>query len=241
VTTSTSRIEDRIRKLLRLGQSPFEAEAQRAIEMAFELAARHQIEIEAMDLDERERRIVSVAVECGLRLPLEKALALNVLCRFFNVSTVRCGRNVRFCGRADDVEIARYVFEFLSSTVRGLVNERRSERRHGHRFTENRRRNFIFGFYYGVTARLNARKAELIPEGSSTALALVDHAEERSEFIAETIGATRSLAIARPKRKDPDAMVAGFLHGKQTEIRPAVSGSSSRSLRLGVSPPEPAP
>ncbi len=219
----SARIEDRIRKLLRLGQSPYEAEAQRAMELAFELAARHQIEIEAINLDEREQRIVSAAVECGLRMPLEKALALNVVCRFFNVSTVRCGRNVQFVGLPGDIEIARYVFEFLSTTARRLVNERRAEWRH--RFTENRRRNFIFGFYYGVTSRLNESEACLLPEGSPTALALVDRAAAREDFIVETIGRTHSLAIARPKRKDPDAMVDGFLRGKQTEIRPALGRS----------------
>lgn len=224
MTTSTTKIEDRIRKLLRLGQSPNENEARLAVEMAFELAARHKIEIEALHLDDRERRVVSEAVQCGLRLPLEKALALNVVCRFFNVNTVRCGARVQFVGLAQDVEVAKYVFGFFAETARRLVNERRAALRH--RFTENRRRNFLFGFYYGVAAKLDARKAELLPEGSSTALALVDLAKERREFIGETIGSTSALAIAPPKRKDPDAMVDGFLHGKRTEIRRGLSGSA---------------
>jgi len=235
MTPPTSRIEDRIRKLLRLGQSPFEHEAQRAVELAFELAARHQIEIESLNLDEGERKIVLVAVECGLRLPLEKSLAANLLGPFFNVSVVRCRGNVKFVGLPQDIEIARYVWEFLSETAHRLVREQRALLRG--RFTENRRRNFLYGFFYGVASKLRASKAQLIPEGSSTALALVDRAAERHDFVAEQIGPTHTFALARPKRRDPDAMTSGYQRGKAVEIRRAMAGSQSARL----SAPEAAP
>jgi len=221
----TSRIEDRIRKLLRLGQSPNEHEARLAVELAFELAARHQVEIEALQLDDRERRLVLAAVECGLRLPLEKSLALNLVHAFFNVSCVRGRGSVKFVGLPQDIEIARYVWEFLSETARGLVHEQRALLRG--RFTENRRRNFIFGFFYGVASRLRGSEALLIPEGSSTALALVDRAAERKDFVAAEIGPTQDLTIALPKRKDPDAMTRGYVLGKAVEIRKAVGAPAS--------------
>jgi hypothetical protein len=70
---NTPEILDKIKKLLRLGQSPNRHEAELAVQRAFELAARHQIDIENISLDDDVRKIVSEEFPSGKRLSFARS------------------------------------------------------------------------------------------------------------------------------------------------------------------------
>ena len=213
-------VVDRIKKLLRLSQSPNIHEAQLALDRAFEIAAKYQVDIQTLDLGEDLNAIVSEGCRVGYRLSLTKRLALNVLCRFFNVNVVISRPDVNLIGTRSDIAIANHVFEFLYGSADRAVAEVRKE--YSRRFTENRRRNFIAGWFYAITAGLDKGKEQALLDESRLALILTKGEERRDQRQKEIFPRTSSIPIPRPKRRDHDWMAHGFIEGKKVKINPAV-------------------
>lgn len=167
-----SEVLDKIKKLLRLGQSSNPHEAALAIERAFEIASRHNIELASIDLDEEERRIVHEYHRVGCRLSLDRKLILGIVLNYFNVGVVMCHarESVCFIGRPSDIEIAKYVFEFLVGACRDGL--RRYQREQSRKLSRSKRENYIAGYVYGVRSQLREAKQQLQIEESKTALGM---------------------------------------------------------------------
>jgi hypothetical protein len=211
------RIIDRIRKLLRLSESPNPNEAQLALERAFEIAARYDIDVHNVDVDEDLRRIINHACDIGFRLSLSKRLTLGLVSTYWNVSVVLSYPAVHFLGTEADVKIALFVWEFLHATVDRQVKELRYF--WGHRFTENRRRLFLHGWCYGVSEGLHKRRSLLELEEKSYALVLASSRARLDQAKAEFFPRTVCMRVAKPKRQEPAWINLGFLKGKEVQIR----------------------
>lgn len=118
-------ILEKIRKLLRLGQSPNPNEAALALSRAFELARKHQIDLESVNLDDEE--IERYLLRIGARLQFERKLILNLVKRFFRVKIIACLPNVAFIGRQTDIAIAHYVHDYLLRALRAGVRDYQAE------------------------------------------------------------------------------------------------------------------
>jgi hypothetical protein len=81
-------IAEKIKKLLRLSKSPHPGEAELALQRAFEIAAKYQIDIDSLDLDEELSKVISDATRVGYRISLTKRLAWQIINSFFNVQAV---------------------------------------------------------------------------------------------------------------------------------------------------------
>jgi len=213
-------IVDRIKKLLRLSKSPNIHEAQLALDRAFEIASKHQIDVQTLDLGEDLNEIVCEACRVGYRMSLYKRLALHVAVRFFNVNVVVSHPVVKIFGTAADIAIAQHVFDYLAGeSARSVAVVRRE---YGRRFTENRRRNFLAGYFYAINKGLETGKERVLLEESRLALVLVESKEKRDRRQRDVCPRTISAPIPQPKRKERTWLGHGYIEGLKVKINPAV-------------------
>lgn len=226
-----SDIVDTIKKLLRLSKSPHPGEAESALQKAFALAARYQVDIEQLDLGDDLNRIVQEAVNVGYRLPLERKLAIIVLESFFNVSAVVAAPRLVLFGTSADIAVAEHVLEFLVAEVRRRCAAQAAE--HGRRFTTNRRRVFVQGWFYGVISKLKDTQQALLLQDGSVGIVLATKAERSKAAMHAAfprLGKTIDICPA-VRRRDRDWIMLGYDAGRRTQINPGVApAAAGRSL-----------
>jgi hypothetical protein len=212
---------DKIKKLLRLSKSPNPHEAELALERAFDIAAKYNIDVDSLDLGEDLNTIITEASRVGMRLSLSKKLALNVVLNFFNVTPVLSYPNVKWIGTTANVAIGKYVWEFVASACDRAVSEEKQN--WPTKFTENRRRNYIFGFFNGVFHSLNEGKEQFALANNQYGLVLAKDEDRRKIKLEEECPHTRKILNPGPKRRDRNWMAAGWQKGRDLEINPGLA------------------
>lgn len=220
-------IIEKLKKLLRLGQSSNQHEAELAIERAFELAARHNIDMASVDVDEETKRILHKKFKMGQRLSLIRKLAIQLVHNYFNVNAVVSRPDVILVGTETDVAMASYVLEFIvGACSRAAAAYARSEPR---KLTEKKRKSFIAGFFYGVSAKLGGMKENLMLGNSQNELVLRREIE-RNKYVDDNFN-THDFSIERP-RKFTNEVLQGFAAGSELEIHKAVDGKRTEGRLL---------
>ena len=219
-------ITERVRKLLRLGRSPNEHEAQAAIERALRLAEQHKIDLGSLELDPEVEKFIHQAFPSAKRLSHAAKLALNICTGFFHVSVVICSSEIVFMGTSSDVAIAHYVFSFVTNScnrcLREFVNlfQRRSRRKP----SLNQRRNYVAGFFYGLRSRLKKSQEQHYLENAKFALVIAEQDIRRQQYKDRLFPNTTS--VNTPKmRRNWSAVMRGFHDGEQTTIHQPLNGS----------------
>lgn len=222
---------EKIKKLLRLGQSSNLHEAKLALQRAFDLANKHDVEIESLDLDEETSRLVHEYIQTGWRVSFLQKLVLNIVVNFFNVEVCLCAPRVLFVGLAHDVVIARYVFDFLvwaikKETAAFAIDEKKARRV----VNGAKRHNFIQGFIYGVASKLNEAKTHAL-EDQKWALVLSERKKAREDYLGELVPNTRTRQIKGP-RENKTALMRGWERGRETNINRPLEGAQRGTLAL---------
>jgi len=216
---------DKIRKLLRLGKSSNANEAALALSRAFELAAKHAIDLESVNLDDEE--IERLLVRIGARLSFERKLILNVIKRFFRVEIIACQPHVAFIGRQTDIAIAHYAHDFLMRSLRdGLRAYQAAMKR---KLSRTRRQNFIQGWIYGVANKLNAASKQLVIDDARFALVKVGDDPRIRDAAAQFYPQTRPVKT-KLQRTDLSAMEVGWNDGKRVDIHQPLQGPERLAL-----------
>jgi hypothetical protein len=221
-------IVEKIKKLLRLAQSPHPAEAELALRRAFEIAAKYQVDIELLDLGEDVKRLICQAHRVGMRLTMQRRLALCLVASFFNVDPVIQYPHVHFVGTAADIAIAVHVVEYL---VRCCTDELARHNRFfwGGKMSANRRANFIHGFFYGVTSRLSATR-DAIAAAPQVGIILADAGARRERFASEAFPNLAKSKPRQPRRRDRNALLHGYTRGREISIDPALTTPKPKAL-----------
>ncbi len=218
---------EKIKKLLRLGQSSNQHEAELALQRAFELASRHKIDLAGIDIDEETKKILHEHFRVGARFSLIRKLTLTIVQRFFNVRVIVATPNLIFVGTEMDIQIATYVHGFLTSACsRSLRQFEAAERR---KLSKTKRTGFIAGFMYGVATKLDHAKERLAIDDTKTALIQLE-AKKRDDYVDENFQ-TESYKIEKG-RPNASAMMAGFHTGKNLEINPALNTAAQAPKQL---------
>lgn len=161
---------DRIRKLLSLAQSSNQHEAQSAARVAQRLMLEHNIEeISAERSDGYTSR--QLGRTTGRASEFERLLGMILQDHFF-VDVIWVygyrpfdgihGRVLEVCGRVENVELADYVYDFVSRTAARLWMEHRAQAR----IKGNAdRRAYLAGVMVGFRDQLSRQKAEQMERG----------------------------------------------------------------------------
>ena len=174
---------ERIAKLLALAESPNEHEAQAAMSAAQRLMLKHNLEAAVSGgtssycfrhlgrptgrVSEHERRLAMI---------LDEFFFVQVIwVPVWRVSEAKRGSVLEVCGSRDNVELAAYVYDFLSYTADALY--RADRKRRGDR-SHQARRKFLAGVMSGFHDRMRRERQRSAEQG----LVWVGDAELRGYF-----------------------------------------------------------
>jgi|GEM_PF-1773596 hypothetical protein len=211
------KILEKIKNLLRMKRGGTPAEIETALALARELAAKHDIDIDSVDPEEKlKSELGHKDAYVARRVPYDQRYAAKICELYFNVDVVyrhharlvdgwpMTGYAICFIGRGFEIEIAIYIFQFLCGhfartwrTGRGRCRSRQS---------------FIWGMFCGIRAKLEEQQA---PPASS-ALVL-----SRRTYVEKLFPKLRETNSGAPDIADTAAM-AGYIAGRNTELRKGV-------------------
>lgn len=147
--------KEKIKKLLKLSESPNEHEAQRAIMKAQELACKIGIEISNINVEEDEEFVVDEAVTFKKTVsPEEKAIA-SIIAKNFKVETYimnSYNTTINVIGFPEDVEIFKTVFNYALKNFRKFRKEFINEYKTTHQYVRMTplKNSYLFGFIRGL-------------------------------------------------------------------------------------------
>jgi len=216
-------IAKRIAKLLRLAESPHQAEAEAAILKAHELATAHGLEVErCRDSDiatSLDTDITEVVEQKRYTTRLHR-WARSIIREYFYVTAIVSNTRIWWIGTATNIEIARHVFAFLCRECRRCLKKNKKQLR-----SKNARDEFINAFFIALNWKLSqAQKTD------NTAALVCLHDKATAEYIAKHYPeTTKAKALQRP-RKNQTAQYLGWQDGYNTNIRTAIAGKENPEL-----------
>lgn len=229
---SASLIE-RIKKLLRLAAdkrgNPHEAE--RALQLAYELAEKHRVDVGSLDLDEQTEKVTHERWDMGMRFDRLRRGVTGILATYFHVNVVVSNPKLIVIGKPTDVLLAHYVYDFLLRAGRNcLAAYEKAEKRARRRSSTTKRANYLTGFIWGLHSMLgNLREIAQLTDAQH-AIVLAEDAE-RKAYQSATFS-TRTLKDLPAPRRNETAAMQGFRAGESQSINQPLSGSRGTTLLL---------
>ncbi len=220
-------IAEKIKKLLRLGKSSNRHEAELALERAFRLAQKYRVDLDALNLDEESEKLAHEWFHLGKRISFLQARALNVVTHFFRVEACISYPRFVFVGRATDVMIAHYSFEFIVRAGKMELRDfEKAERKARRKMSSGKRKQFIQGFIYGLTQQLREVEKEVVLDDSKTALVLAESARRKTylNLLIPNMGKPKKLDCGRQNKT---ALMSGFERGQDTRINTPLNNSGA--------------
>lgn len=231
------KVLSRVKDLFALARSPNEHEAASAMRMAHRLLLKHNLDMsQAEEASHFESRYLGVT---SGRVPEYQYALSTILQDHFFVLVIWTasydarrdvpGRILQICGSPENLEIAGYVYEYVTRVLDGLWEERR---RRGARGRGNRNQ-YLAGVLRGFQTKLDRQKQELRQEHG---LIWLGDPELRKyyRYLHPSIRMV-SLAGASRNRLFQD----GMRDGQKLEIRRAIGGDARQRGRSIAGPPSP--
>ena len=228
-----SKLVDKIGKLLALaGNNDSAAQAEAALAKAQELAIANGIDLSKISKDtnarKQEAEIVCEYMRFGARLPTVSDYVRGILVKFFKVKILlygnrEKGRGILFVGRRQDVETAKYIYNWLSDKMVACWHSY---------YTANackgvklaQKQSYLYGFYSGLMNKLASNQTEvesnLLPDADSRnqyALAVVNNEQAIDAHIQKTIGEV-GRKPAKNINIDGQSHAAGYREGERCNI-----------------------
>ena len=225
----------KIKKLMALAGSPNENEARIASEKAQELMVRHQLSvqtIEATDLDYDDE-----CIDQANKMTKEHSFILSILREHFFVKTyiqrkyeglheksmrAKYKIHIKMVGTPTNVAVARYVYEYLMQTYKGLWKTYKTDFQR----PESAKTSYYAGLTLGIKAHLKEVQKKVETE---TGMVLVDDTGLVKKMKEMGLRKGKSSSYNH-SATDQDA---GHEHGKKVSIARALdSGNESKGYAL---------
>lgn len=225
-------IIETIRRLIALGSSPNEHEAERAMAKAAELMARHNLAVADVEreINAASQRWVTEDTDWTGRIDFEVRAACDIVTKFFFVKVIRepghSGKTcIRIFGDPVNVQIGRYVFGYLIETFRVLAWSKRIPR--------GSRNSYMLGLWTGLTRVLTTEREAICLENAASKNALVLVGNQLAVAFGAAYPRARTARSGRRIRRDDGAYDRGVKDGAQIQIRKGLGGSASPSIGAG--------
>jgi hypothetical protein len=225
---SKEAIIEKIKKLLRMKRGGTAGEIENALAAAAKLAREHDIDLESVNPDERPAQPIGhIDAVTAARLQWEYKYAALVCKQFFHVDVMiydcesqssfrRRDFRLALIGTAHDTQIAIYVLNFLVAHFRRQWNLRDG------RCIRNRQ-SFFYGMYHGLCSKLDEERKQA-PQ-SDHALVHVERAVALREQYTKEQWPNAGTIDTKPDNDARNSKNAGYVAGRNTNIRPAVNGA----------------
>lgn len=206
-----------IKQLLRLAKDPTAAEAGRALAKARDLALKHCLTLEELQLEADLEPIAEKAFRVGQRISYEHKLAAGVAEEHFNVEVLIGRPDLLIFGTVIDIAIAEYVIDYLvGSSRRALSKFRAREKKARRQWSTAKRTNYLLGFFSGIHSVLMPPEGEL-PAPDQAALVLRHNARIKA-FISDRYSGQIITRKPAKRRTNRAALGAGYTAGRTVRI-----------------------
>jgi len=228
----------RIQQLRALGKSTHSrAEAESTMAIAAKLIAEHQIseaqlESEGNKSDDEmfldQDSDFNVVYECGRSVPWKADLAWGLaklngvyMLQFSgirNATSHRQGKRYRAFGRKSDIEITKYMFEYMSTVISELVQDYFGKG--SKRGVNPERESWCLGCVRGFLAKMNAEKESVLRSSASTAMVLVSNRTQEAKTALQSANPkmrVRTIAASQAQRS-ADHYNSGFRKGQTLSV-----------------------
>lgn len=240
MNATLSPLVDKIAKLLRLSASPNQHEAELALSKAKQLAVENDIDLASVSTDTMpEEAYEQDTVTFGKRKPITGKFVIWVIESHFNVSIVGSGsrdegKRINFIGKTSDIQIAIYVFHFLSQTFMSLWHKYQDDTN----CSARSRGSYFYGLYQGLdeklkeataqteSAKFNELAAQRGADASSEiknayALMVVSNKKKLSGAVEKFYPRLRTTRTTVRLSND-SALSQGRIDGRKIEIKPSL-------------------
>lgn len=203
-------ILEKIKKLLR-NKGRTAAETETALWLAQKLAIKNGIDINTVNPDEPEREPITHAQASALRrVQCECKYAAMIVNRFFAVSTF-LSFGIVFVGTKTNIEIARYVYNFLVRHFRREWETKKGKLRN--------RQAFMDGMYQGLYYKMLLSEPKL---EEKEGLVLISNKVSIKKYMDEKFKNLKSENI-KPDKDSKIARQRGVASGFNTNIRKSLN------------------
>jgi hypothetical protein len=227
--TTNDALLKKISKLLALGNSANENEAQSAMAMAQALMDKHNIEM--TDIEHATQEFTKLDFSVGKRVSRLDSCVFNILGQFFHVRVWRTsGGNMTVFGAKHNLQIAMYAYAFLDATFTRLWAEYKVV----NNATTIDRDPFFAGLAAGLRTKIcrerDEAKQRAQSEGVNTTGALI-RVDNALAVAFRQLGIQLSNGASRSTRTG-DSYHAGKAAGGNINMRSGVNGGSTQK-KLG--------
>jgi hypothetical protein len=208
---------EKLKKLLRLSESPNEHEAALAMERAQALAM--ELGIELASVDATEQRAAIEKEEMDVRKSTARNFAMRVIVNHFPVGVASNRAAVWFYGARENIEFAQFLLPFLIRQFRALWRERKKAFPH-----LRREASYYEGVLYGIQRRLMAAEEA----NSKWALVLATQKTRIDEAMADL-----PKSKARGTSLSPTELLCGLSDAKKVNLNRPLE-NRTECLALGI-------
>lgn len=229
VRSENNTILDKVHKLLALAQSANEYEAQTAMAKAHELLLKHNLSL--LDAQTKRNYIHRQIGEVGRRNPVKSILS-SIISKFFFVETIwtfgydqqkdQRGRILEIYGTPENVEMAKYVYDYLQNISEFLWREYKGQKNIRGNI---HRRSFIYGLLEGFYHKLDYRVAE------NRSKKLIWKGDPRLKEFYRQRNPRLTRSSSRYSRSCQDAYNSGMSRGKNLVIRKGIHDKDNAEIR----------
>lgn len=249
--STTSKIADRIRKLLALANSSNVNEAASAAAEAARLMNEHKLTATDVAADDGSKITELPLGAEGFMASWKFALVTGVARAFFcEAIALRAGarRKIRIVGKKDDAEVAVGVFNYVVKEIDRLADEDVETRdaheimREGNLDVRTYKENFRKGAAEGVATRLKEETDRFKNSGGKALVIVTQSKDELRDYLRNRYGASKVVDKDAPKTAaDAEAYLRGYERGESISVPRA--GAAQKYLSGTVRPrrPEPEP
>lgn len=208
---------EKIKKLLRnKGRTTEETET--ALFLAQKLAIKNGIDINSVNPDEPTREPITHAKAAALsRIQCECKYSAMIINRFFNVRAF-ANSGIVFVGTSTEIEIAKYVYNFLVKHFRREWKTKRGRLRN--------RQSFMWGMYRGLYYKLQLLEPKHIEKEG---IILTSHAVAIKNYVDEKFDRLGSMDM-QPDKDSEAARRRGIASGLATNIRKGLETNHQTKL-----------
>jgi len=227
----------KVRKLLSLSKSDNPNEAELAMSKAKKLAVEYDLDLSSIDIHDKQKPepiVKGDSIQLGKREPTCGKYIQWILTTHFNVRIIRSGgryfgRSMTFIGRKQDIELSKYVWDFLNAELPRLW----------HRYYAQNpevgiqgKQSFLFGCYQGINSKLTETKKtteeerfnsipsleELEKVKNNYSLMVVSHKNQLENAVMDYYPNLRKATNIRINLNCDNARSEGFKVGKNVNL-----------------------
>lgn len=245
MSTEIEKVMEKIEKLLRLSESPNEAEAAAATAKARQLLVEYNLSLEEVTArGEKVNREVTEEVVNAINSVMQnwEVDLAGVISRSFFSKVILSGKSkFFFVGEAHDIEVTIFTFNQLRIRLQEMAYKATQERNEefkrlhgispryltGANHPKTWRTSWLNGAVHGIYAKLTRERQT----DSSQVTSIVVHKDEQiARFVQETHGRLESRASSR-STGNTSAYSRGYSTGSSMDIHAGLTGAQAPQLR----------